>query len=50
MLILVVPFLDHATHATFQNTAGFLYLGGGILMMALAHFLSHRYDEEPQKK
>jgi len=50
MLILVVLFLDHATHATFQDAAGFLYLGGGILMVALALFLSNHSNAEIQKK
>jgi len=50
MLILVVQFLDHATHATLQETSGFLFLGGGILMVALALFLSNKSDTESEKK
>jgi uncharacterized membrane protein YqhA len=50
MLILVVQFLDHATHSTLQDTTGFLFLGGGILMVALALYLSNRSDAESEKK
>ncbi len=44
LLILVVQFFNYAIHVTVQDTLGFLYLGGGILMVALALFLAHKKD------
>ena len=42
LLILVVLFFKHAMMATVHDMLGFLYLGGGILMVALALFLSSK--------
>ncbi len=50
MLILVVLFFDHALHTKVTEAISFLYLGGGILMVALALFLSNRSDFTHGKK
>lgn len=41
LLILVVQFFNHALHVTMVGSLGFLYLGGGILMVAIALHLGH---------
>ena len=50
MLILVVLFFDHAMQVSIQNAASFLYLGGGILMVATALFLSQKSNAEYSRK
>ena len=50
MLILVVLFFDHATRVTIQDAVSFLYLGGGILMVALALFLSQKSNADYTRK
>ncbi|HEY4485398.1 MAG TPA: YqhA family protein [Nitrospiria bacterium] len=50
MLILVVLFFDHAMQVTIENAASFLYLGGGILMVAMALFLSQKSNADHSRK
>jgi len=42
LLILVVVFFNHAMAASIDDMLGFLYLGGGILMVALSLYLGYR--------
>jgi len=42
LMILVVAFFKNVLHATFDNPLHILYMGGGILMVSLATYFSHK--------
>ncbi|MBI1824281.1 MAG: YqhA family protein [Nitrospirae bacterium] len=42
LMILIVTFFKNVIHATFEQPLHILYLGGGILFVALALYFTHR--------
>jgi len=42
LMILVVSFFKNVLHVTFDNPLNILYMGGGILMVSLALYFSHK--------
>jgi uncharacterized membrane protein YqhA len=50
LLILVVQFFDYAINYTVSDALSFLYLGGGILMVSSALFLTYKTHSENSHK
>jgi len=46
LMILVVAFFKNVLHVTFDNPLNILYMGGGILMVSLATYFSHKSGEK----
>jgi len=42
LMILVVTFFKNVLHVTFDNPLNVLYMGGGILMVSLALYFTHK--------
>jgi len=42
LMILVVAFFKNVLHVTFDNPLNILYMGGGILMVSLAMYFTHK--------
>jgi len=42
LMILVVAFFKNVLHVTFDNPLNILYMGGGILMVSLALYFTHK--------
>jgi len=42
LMILVVAFFKNVLHVTFDNPLNILYMGGGILMVSLAIYFTHK--------
>jgi len=42
LMILVVSFFKNVLHVTFDNPLNILYMGGGILLVSLALYFSHK--------
>lgn len=42
LMILVVVFFKNVLHVTFNNPLNILYMGGGILLVSLAIYFSHK--------
>jgi len=42
LMILVVTFFKNVLHVTFDNPLNILYMGGGILMVSLALYFTHK--------
>jgi len=42
LMILVVAFFKNVLHVTFDNPLNILYMGGGILMVSLATYFTHK--------
>ncbi len=46
LMILVVAFFKNVLHVTFDNPLNILYMGGGILMVSLATYFSHKSGQK----
>jgi len=46
LMILVVVFFKNVLHVTFDNPLNILYMGGGIMLVALALYLTHKSGEK----
>ncbi|MDX8410875.1 MAG: YqhA family protein [Mariprofundaceae bacterium] len=46
MMILVVVFFKHVLNVSFDNPLNILYMGGGILMVSLALYFTHKGGKE----
>ncbi|MDQ6987570.1 MAG: YqhA family protein [Mariprofundaceae bacterium] len=42
LMILVVAFFKNVLHVTFDNPLNILYMGGGILLVSLATYFTHK--------
>ncbi|MBI3995483.1 MAG: YqhA family protein [Nitrospirae bacterium] len=49
LMILIVTFFKNVIHTTFENPLNILYLGGGILFVALALYFSHHSGAKEEK-
>lgn len=49
LMILVVTFFKNVVHTSFENPLNILYLGGGILFVALALFFTYRSSHHEGK-
>ena len=49
LMILIVTFFKNVIHTTFEDPLNILYLGVGILFIALALFFSHKGGEAKGK-
>jgi len=49
LMILIVTFFKNVIHTTFDNPLNILYLGVGILFVALALFFTHKGGEGKSK-
>ncbi len=45
LMILVVAFFKNVLHVTFDNPLNILYMGGGILLVSLATYFTHKAGE-----
>ncbi len=46
LMILVVTFFKNVLHTTFDNPLNILYMGGGILLVSLATYFTHKSGEQ----
>jgi len=46
LMILVVAFFKNVLHVTFDNPLNILYMGGGILMVSLATYFTHKSGDK----
>lgn len=46
LMILVVVFFKHVINVSFDNPLNILYMGGGILMVSLALYFTHKSGKE----
>jgi len=49
LMILIVTFFKNVIHTTFENPLNILYLGGGILLVALALYFTHHSGPKEDK-
>lgn len=49
LMILVVVFFKNVLHVSFDNPLNIFYMGGGILLVALALYFTHRSGNHPGK-
>ncbi len=49
LMILIVTFFKNVVHTTFEEPLNILYLGGGILFVALALYFTHRSGHQEGK-
>lgn len=46
LMILVVAFFKNVLHVTFDNPLNILYMGGGILLVSLATYFTHKSGKQ----
>jgi len=45
IMVLIVTFFKHALNLRYENVLNILYLGGGILLVSLALYFTHKKDK-----